>query len=148
MQKFFVGLNNIFLLNSNKISFGSYLKEKLCWANQIFVDSTIHFSGCSLPISMNFFHLNPLPSNFSIEISCFLLHWSFIIFYNFSIYFDIFILFPQFVILIFIYTCIACYSTFSRQVSVRKRTHTVFMKVLQQNSLWSYPAHFSSLLCR
>ena len=40
-------INNIFLVNSNKIFIGSYLNEKLCWTNQIFVDSTKHFSGCA-----------------------------------------------------------------------------------------------------
>ena len=39
-------INNIFLVDSNEISIGPYLNEKLCWANQIFVDSTTHFSGC------------------------------------------------------------------------------------------------------
>ena len=50
MQNFFVGIakkiNNIFLVDSNKISIGPYLNENLCWANQIFIDSTKHFSGC------------------------------------------------------------------------------------------------------
>ena len=50
MQNFSVGnakkINNIFLVNSNKIFTGPYLNEKRCWANQIFVDSTKHFSGC------------------------------------------------------------------------------------------------------
>ena len=50
MQNFFVGIakkiNNILLVNSSKIFIGPYLNEKLCWENQIFVDSTKHFSGC------------------------------------------------------------------------------------------------------
>ena len=51
MQNFFVGIakekkiNNIFLVNSNKISIDPYLNEIFCWANQIFVDSTKKFSG-------------------------------------------------------------------------------------------------------
>ena len=36
---------NIFLVISKKIPIGPYLNEKLCWTNQIFVDSTKHFSG-------------------------------------------------------------------------------------------------------
>ena len=39
-------INNIFLINLNKISIDSYLNEKLRWANQTFVDSAKHFSGC------------------------------------------------------------------------------------------------------
>ena len=49
MEKNFVRIakkiNNIFMVNSNKISIDPYLKEKLCWANQIFVDSTKIFLG-------------------------------------------------------------------------------------------------------
>ena len=44
MQNFFAGMgkkiNNIFFVNSNEISIDPFLKEKFCWANQIFVDST------------------------------------------------------------------------------------------------------------
>ena len=36
--------NNFFLVNLNKIYIGLYLNEKLSWANQIFFDSTKHFS--------------------------------------------------------------------------------------------------------
>ena len=58
MQKFFVGIakkiNNIFMVNSNKISIDPYLIKKLCWANQIFVDSTKHFSGCIQKCYSNF----------------------------------------------------------------------------------------------
>ena len=50
MQNFFVGIakkiNNIFVVNSYKISIDPYLNEKLCWASQSFVDSTKYFSGC------------------------------------------------------------------------------------------------------
>ena len=56
--KIFVGIakkiNNIFLINSNKISFDPYLKENYCWTNQIFVDSSEHFSGCN--DTLDFFH--------------------------------------------------------------------------------------------
>ena len=52
MQKCFVGIakkiSNIFLVNASEISIGPYLNEKLCWANQIFVDSTQYFSGCTV----------------------------------------------------------------------------------------------------
>ena len=51
MQNFLVRIakkiNNIFWGNSNEISIGPHLNEKLCWANQIFVDSTKQFSGCT-----------------------------------------------------------------------------------------------------
>ena len=60
MQNFFVGnakkINNIFLVNSNKISNGPYLNEKRCWAKQIFVDSTNYFSGVHLTIISFFIH--------------------------------------------------------------------------------------------
>ena len=50
MQNFFFGIakkiNNTFLVISNKISIDTYLNEKFCWANQIFVDSTKRFPGC------------------------------------------------------------------------------------------------------
>ena len=59
MQNFFVGnakrINNIFLVNSNKISISPYLNEKFCWANQIFVDSTNLFSGCTYFGGVNFY---------------------------------------------------------------------------------------------
>ena len=62
-QFFFGGIakkiNNMFLVNSNKISIGPYLNEKLCWANQIFVDSTKHFSGCNQPTTF-FVFIGPL----------------------------------------------------------------------------------------
>ena len=49
MQNFFLGIakkfNNTFVVNSNKMSIDPYLNEKLCWANQIIVDSTKHFPG-------------------------------------------------------------------------------------------------------
>ena len=49
-------INNIFLVDSNKISIGPYLNEKLGWANQIFVDSTKHFSGCENVFTDIFLH--------------------------------------------------------------------------------------------
>ena len=33
-------------VESTKVSIDPYLNEKLCWADQIFVDSTEDFSGC------------------------------------------------------------------------------------------------------
>ena len=57
MQNFFAGIakkiNNIFLVNLNKISIGPYLNKKLCWANQIFVDSKKYFSGCNGKVHKN-----------------------------------------------------------------------------------------------
>ena len=48
MQKFFVGIanktNNIFLTNLDKISIDSFLNGNFCWAKQMFVDLTKHFS--------------------------------------------------------------------------------------------------------
>ena len=41
-EKCFVG--------STKISIDPYLNKNFCWANQIFVDPTKHFSGRTLPV--------------------------------------------------------------------------------------------------
>ena len=44
-RKMFCWINKNFV-ESTKISIDPYLNKKLCCANQIFVDSTKHFSGC------------------------------------------------------------------------------------------------------
>ena len=52
MQNVFVGIggknSTAFFVNSSNISIDPYLNEKFCWANQIYVDSTKHFSGCTV----------------------------------------------------------------------------------------------------
>ena len=56
MHNFFVhiekNINNIFWLIQKKIPIGPYLNEKLCWANQKYVDLIKHFSECSEEIEL------------------------------------------------------------------------------------------------